>query len=87
MHREFQVLLVQKQQMWRIVNNMMERHVYDVRKHTICQMEHVFPVVSPIVYDVLQEVVQGHPVLLNRAPTLHKLSVQAFEPILIEGKA
>ena len=41
----------------------------------------------PIVYDVLQEVVQGHPVLLNRAPTLHKLSVQAFEPILIEGKA
>jgi len=41
----------------------------------------------PIVYDVLQEVVQGHPVLLNRAPTLHKLSVQAFEPILVEGKA
>ncbi len=41
----------------------------------------------PIVYDVLSEVVQGHPVLLNRAPTLHKLSVQAFEPILIEGKA
>jgi DNA-directed RNA polymerase subunit beta' len=36
---------------------------------------------------VLQEVVQGHPVLLNHAPTLHKLSVQAFEPILIEGKA
>ena len=41
----------------------------------------------PIVYDVLQDVVQGHPVLLNRAPTLHKLSVQAFEPILVEGKA
>jgi len=41
----------------------------------------------PIVYDILQEVVHGHPVLLNRAPTLHKLSVQAFEPILIEGKA
>ena len=41
----------------------------------------------PIVYDVLSEVVQGHPVLLNRAPTLHKLSVQAFEPILVEGKA
>jgi len=41
----------------------------------------------PIVYDVLQEVVEGHPVLLNRAPTLHKLSVQAFEPILVEGKA
>ena len=41
----------------------------------------------PIVYDILTEVVQGHPVLLNRAPTLHKLSVQAFEPILVEGKA
>ena len=41
----------------------------------------------PIVYDILAEVVQGHPVLLNRAPTLHKLSVQAFEPILVEGKA
>ncbi|MGN0787668.1 MAG: DNA-directed RNA polymerase subunit beta' [Candidatus Onthoplasma sp.] len=41
----------------------------------------------PIVYDVLQQVVEGHPVLLNRAPTLHKLSVQAFEPILVEGKA
>ncbi len=41
----------------------------------------------PIVYDILQEVVHGHPVLLNRAPTLHKLSVQAFEPILVEGKA
>lgn len=41
----------------------------------------------PIVYDILTEVVQGHPVLLNRPPTLHKLSVQAFEPILVEGKA
>ena len=41
----------------------------------------------PVVYEVLQDVVAGHPVLLNRAPTLHKLSVQAFEPILVEGKA
>ncbi len=41
----------------------------------------------PIVYDILQEVVEGHPVLLNRAPTLHKLSVQPFEPILVAGKA
>ena len=39
------------------------------------------------VWDVLQEVVEGHPVLLNRAPTLHRLSVQAFEPVLIEGGA
>jgi len=42
---------------------------------------------TPIVFDILSEVVQGHPVLLNRAPTLHKLSVQAFEPLLVEGKA
>ncbi len=39
------------------------------------------------VWDILDEVIQDHPVLLNRAPTLHRLSVQAFEPILIEGKA
>ncbi|NQU17326.1 MAG: DNA-directed RNA polymerase subunit beta' [Candidatus Saganbacteria bacterium] len=40
-----------------------------------------------IVWDVLEEVIKGHPVLLNRAPTLHRLGVQAFEPILVEGKA
>ncbi|MFA6771941.1 MAG: DNA-directed RNA polymerase subunit beta', partial [Dehalococcoidales bacterium] len=42
---------------------------------------------TPEVYDALEEVVQGHPVLLNRAPTLHRLSVQAFEPVLIDGSA
>ncbi len=42
---------------------------------------------SPEVWDILEEVTKGHPVLLNRAPTLHRLSIQAFEPILIEGKA
>ncbi len=42
---------------------------------------------KPIVWDILAEVVKDHPVFLNRAPTLHKLSVQAFEPILVEGKA
>ncbi len=41
----------------------------------------------PEVWDVLEEVIREHPVLLNRAPTLHRLSIQAFEPILIEGKA
>ncbi len=41
----------------------------------------------PIVWELLAEVVKGHPVLLNRAPTLHKLSVQAFEPVLVDGKA
>ncbi|MCE3268015.1 MAG: rpoC, partial [Burkholderiales bacterium] len=41
----------------------------------------------PIVWDVLEEVIREHPILLNRAPTLHRLGIQAFEPILIEGKA
>ncbi len=41
----------------------------------------------PEVYDVLEEVIKEHPVLLNRAPTLHRLGIQAFEPVLIEGKA
>src|SRR5438046_2247143 len=43
--------------------------------------------VRPEVWDVLEEVIQDHPVLLNRAPTLHRLGIQAFEPILIEGSA
>ncbi|PAT38953.1 DNA-directed RNA polymerase subunit beta' [Vandammella animalimorsus] len=42
---------------------------------------------SPVVWDILEEVIREHPVLLNRAPTLHRLGIQAFEPILIEGKA
>nr|YP_010395236.1 RNA polymerase beta' subunit [Cneoridium dumosum]UQJ72764.1 RNA polymerase beta' subunit [Cneoridium dumosum] len=42
---------------------------------------------GPIVWEILQEVMQGHPVLLNRAPTLHRLGVQAFQPILVEGRA
>ena len=41
----------------------------------------------PEVWDILEEVIREHPVLLNRAPTLHRLGIQAFEPILIEGKA
>ena len=42
---------------------------------------------EPVVWDVLEEVIREHPVLLNRAPTLHRLGIQAFEPVLIEGKA
>ena len=42
---------------------------------------------DPEVWDVLDEIIKGHPVLLNRAPTLHRLGIQAFEPVLIEGKA
>nr|YP_010856285.1 RNA polymerase beta' subunit [Phoenix pusilla]WGM67896.1 RNA polymerase beta' subunit [Phoenix pusilla]WGM67981.1 RNA polymerase beta' subunit [Phoenix pusilla] len=42
---------------------------------------------EPIVWEILQEVMRGHPVLLNRAPTLHRLGIQAFQPILVEGRA
>ena len=42
---------------------------------------------EPLVWDILENVLKGHPVLLNRAPTLHRLGIQAFQPILIEGKA
>ncbi len=42
---------------------------------------------EPVVWDILEEVSKGHPVLLNRAPTLHRLSIQAFDPVLIEGSA
>ena len=42
---------------------------------------------GPEVWDILEEVIREHPVLLNRAPTLHRLGIQAFEPVLIEGKA
>ncbi|NJR64841.1 MAG: DNA-directed RNA polymerase subunit gamma, partial [Leptolyngbyaceae cyanobacterium CRU_2_3] len=42
---------------------------------------------DPSIWDVLEEVIDGHPVLLNRAPTLHRLGIQAFEPILVEGRA
>jgi DNA-directed RNA polymerase subunit beta' len=42
---------------------------------------------EPVVWDILEEVIRDHPVLLNRAPTLHRLGIQAFEPLLVEGKA
>ncbi|PVE05316.1 DNA-directed RNA polymerase subunit beta' [Limnohabitans sp. Rim28] len=42
---------------------------------------------TPVVWDILEEVIKEHPVMLNRAPTLHRLGIQAFEPLLIEGKA
>ncbi len=42
---------------------------------------------SPEVYEILEEIIRDHPVLLNRAPTLHRLGIQAFEPVLVEGKA
>ena len=42
---------------------------------------------DPKVYEILEEIIKDHPVLLNRAPTLHRLGIQAFEPVLVEGKA
>ncbi len=54
---------------------------------TIKQAKEMVEQASPEVWDVLEEVIQEHPVLLNRAPTLHRLGIQAFEPVLVEGKA
>jgi DNA-directed RNA polymerase subunit beta' len=55
--------------------------------HNIKSAKRIVERVRPEVWDVLEEVIQDHPVLLNRAPTLHRLGIQAFEPILIEGSA
>ncbi|OGW78963.1 MAG: DNA-directed RNA polymerase subunit beta' [Omnitrophica bacterium GWA2_52_8] len=55
--------------------------------HTIRSAKKMVERVKPEVWDILEEVIQEHPVLLNRAPTLHRLGIQAFEPVLIEGKA
>src|ERR1700728_954523 len=54
---------------------------------TIKQAKELVEAQEAIVWDILEEVIREHPVLLNRAPTLHRLGIQAFEPILIEGKA
>ncbi len=55
--------------------------------HTIKSAKKLVERSSPEVWDVLEEVIEEHPVLLNRAPTLHRLGIQAFQPILVEGKA
>ena len=54
---------------------------------TIKQSKKMVEMESPEVWDILEEVIREHPVMLNRAPTLHRLGIQAFEPVLIEGKA
>ena len=54
---------------------------------TIKQAKEMVELQEPMVWDILEEVIQDHPVLLNRAPTLHRLGIQAFEPVLVEGKA
>jgi DNA-directed RNA polymerase subunit beta' len=55
--------------------------------HNIKSAKRMVERVRPEVWDVLDEVIKDHPVLLNRAPTLHRLGIQAFEPVLVEGKA
>ncbi|MDO4904140.1 MAG: DNA-directed RNA polymerase subunit beta' [Lautropia sp.] len=55
--------------------------------NTIKQAKKMVDTQEPIVWDILEEVIREHPVMLNRAPTLHRLGIQAFEPVLIEGKA
>ncbi|MBU0718934.1 MAG: DNA-directed RNA polymerase subunit beta', partial [Planctomycetes bacterium] len=55
--------------------------------HTVRSAKKMIERRAPVVWDILDEVIQGHPILLNRAPTLHRLSIQAFDPILIEGQA
>ncbi len=55
--------------------------------HNIKSAKKMVERVRPEVWDVLEEVIEDHPVLLNRAPTLHRLGIQAFEPVLVEGKA
>ena len=66
-----------------VVNKLIERGLVQNIKSAKKKIERS----EPIVWDILEEVVDGHPVMLNRAPTLHRLGIQAFEPILVEGRA
>ena len=65
----------------------MKKLVQKGHSHNIKSAKRMVEKVRPEVWDVLDEVIKEHPVLLNRAPTLHRLGIQAFEPVLVEGKA
>ena len=65
----------------------MKKLVEDGLAHNIKSAKRMVERVRPEVWDVLESVISEHPVLLNRAPTLHRLGIQAFEPVLVEGKA
>jgi DNA-directed RNA polymerase subunit beta' len=65
----------------------MKKLVDRAQAHNIKSAKRMVERVRPEVWDVLDEVIREHPVLLNRAPTLHRLGIQAFEPVLVEGKA
>jgi DNA-directed RNA polymerase subunit beta' len=66
-----------------IIRHLKERDL----AHTVRGAKKMIERGEPIVWDILEEVTNGHPVMLNRAPTLHRLSIQAFDPVLIEGSA
>ena len=66
-----------------VVNKLIERGFVQNIKSAKKKIERS----EAIVWDILEEVIDGHPVLLNRAPTLHRLGIQAFEPVLVEGRA
>ena len=65
----------------------MRRLVEMNESHNIKSAKRIIEREKPVVWDVLDEVIKDHPVLLNRAPTLHRLGIQAFEPVLVEGRA
>ncbi len=65
----------------------MDKLVKEGYVHNIKSAKTAVEKVKPEVWDVLEDVIKSHPVLLNRAPTLHRLGIQAFEPVLVEGKA
>ncbi|MBQ3865074.1 MAG: DNA-directed RNA polymerase subunit beta' [Clostridia bacterium] len=65
----------------------MKKLVENDRAHNIKSAKRMVERMRPEVWDVLEDVIHDHPVLLNRAPTLHRLGIQAFEPVLVEGKA
>ncbi|MDD2447516.1 MAG: DNA-directed RNA polymerase subunit beta', partial [Tissierellia bacterium] len=65
----------------------MKKLVGEGHAHNIKSAKRMVERVKPQVWDVLEDVIKDHPVMLNRAPTLHRLGIQAFEPVLVEGKA
>jgi len=65
----------------------MKKLVEDGLAHNIKSAKRMVERLQPEVWDVLEEVIKEHPVMLNRAPTLHRLGIQAFEPVLVEGRA
>ena len=66
-----------------IIHKLVEKGIAE----TVKRAKKIVEKESPEVYEILEEIIEDHPVLLNRAPTLHRLGIQAFEPVLVEGKA